>query len=576
MDQPPPARFAWVRKADGRLVQFEADKISRDLFAAGESLGKPDAFLARELTDSILHFLEAEVPDPTPSTAQIADLVVKVVRELGQPELALAFAKGGTVKDDHGGGAALLGSRAAPPSGKTGVPPANVTKWVEDGLAAMELVWQAARQALREYSLREVFARDLVAAQSEQLLTLGGLDAPLELSGWSMATVPAGDSVLDMIEEARSVAGEYLAFDGPEYVLASRAANPQAATDYAHAVKLSVRQMHLHAVINLHCSVPPSQLGELAMGPLFEAFHTAAEPCVLHDLATALLDEFLQVGSPRSSIRVDWHLGKNDFTPAGHSGLLRLAKRVLDGSPLAFVFDRPRRGIALAEGLDRHHPASLLTVFLDLPRLIEQSAPELDETLFLKKLGSLARLALSAAKQKREFLRGHAHGRPLLAGGFLLDRARLTVVPVGLETAAQMLLGRGLCSGGSAPEFARQVVQRLSDVLREDGRTCLMDTCVDSAPELQGQPAASPPRSVPGLTAWDVTATAKSQLRAASVLHSVADTGTASILLPDDALPGPEELADLLSYAWKQTEVVRVRFLRLAGPANPLPAPWEQ
>jgi hypothetical protein len=113
-------------------------------------------------------------------------------------------------------------------------------------------------------------------------------------------------------------------------------------------------------------------------------------------------------------------------------------------------------------------------------------------------------------------------------------------------------------------------------VLREDGRTCLMDTCVDSAPELQGQPAASPPRSVPGLTAWDTTATAKSQLRAASILHSVADTGTASILLPDEALPGPEELADLLSYAWKQTEVVRVRFLRLAGPANPLPVPWEQ
>ena len=39
-----PLRFAWVRKRDGRLVPFEADKISRALFAASESVGRPDAF----------------------------------------------------------------------------------------------------------------------------------------------------------------------------------------------------------------------------------------------------------------------------------------------------------------------------------------------------------------------------------------------------------------------------------------------------------------------------------------------------------------------------------------------------
>ena len=40
---------AWVQKRDGRLEPFDADKISRALFAASESLGRPDAFLAREL-----------------------------------------------------------------------------------------------------------------------------------------------------------------------------------------------------------------------------------------------------------------------------------------------------------------------------------------------------------------------------------------------------------------------------------------------------------------------------------------------------------------------------------------------
>src|SRR5205807_5391990 len=89
---------AWVYKRDGRLVPFEADKISRSLFAATESLGQPDAFLARELTDGVVHFLTTEAEGSTPSTAQIGELVVKVVRELGQPSLAEAFAKHGRQK----------------------------------------------------------------------------------------------------------------------------------------------------------------------------------------------------------------------------------------------------------------------------------------------------------------------------------------------------------------------------------------------------------------------------------------------------------------------------------------------
>ena len=47
-----PAPPAWVYKRDGRLVPFEPDKISRALFATSESLGRPDAFLARELAEN--------------------------------------------------------------------------------------------------------------------------------------------------------------------------------------------------------------------------------------------------------------------------------------------------------------------------------------------------------------------------------------------------------------------------------------------------------------------------------------------------------------------------------------------
>src|SRR5580765_2014673 len=81
----------WVRDRNGRVVPFDADHISQSLFAATEKLGRPDAFLARELTDGVVHFLAEETRDLPPSTDELPELVAKVVRELGQPLLAQCF-----------------------------------------------------------------------------------------------------------------------------------------------------------------------------------------------------------------------------------------------------------------------------------------------------------------------------------------------------------------------------------------------------------------------------------------------------------------------------------------------------
>ena len=52
MNEPlPPPAPAWVRKRDGRVVPFEADKISRALFAVTESLGRPDALTDPRFVD---------------------------------------------------------------------------------------------------------------------------------------------------------------------------------------------------------------------------------------------------------------------------------------------------------------------------------------------------------------------------------------------------------------------------------------------------------------------------------------------------------------------------------------------
>ena len=84
-----PAPPTWVRKRDGRTVPFEADRISRALFAAGESCGRPDAFLARELADAVVHLLADESDGKVPTTEQVREVVdvVRAARD-GRAEVA--------------------------------------------------------------------------------------------------------------------------------------------------------------------------------------------------------------------------------------------------------------------------------------------------------------------------------------------------------------------------------------------------------------------------------------------------------------------------------------------------------
>jgi hypothetical protein len=605
--------FAWVRKRDGRLVPFEADRISRALFAAGESVGQPDAFTARELTDSILHFLCADTPGTTPSTAQIADLVVKVVRELGQPRLAKAFAEAQTRKAESGkqaeedqrqsrtwrvtteGWGAATGFQSVPSAG-SGATPVQMARWIQDLASPADVAWRTASTCLREYTLQEIYARDLVAAHADGLLTLTGLDAPLELAAQVLGNSGTSDmDLVESIEQARGLAGEYVALDGPEYLLADSGVVEQRAGRFIRELAIGLRITHLQAVINLNSALSPPWAEAMAAGPLFQGHHQCPESKQTALVLDQLIESLLRPGALGSAVRVDWHLGERDFVAENAAPLLRLARRALEGAPRAFVFDRPRRPVALAEGLDRQHPAVLLTVGLHLPRLIEQSGPGIDPPRFLRKLGSLARLALSAASQKRSFLRRQIHGRPNINRGFLFDRARLVVVPIGLGHAVHTLLGHRPCATASARELARQVVKSLKSVLQTDGQANLLDTCVDSAlgnrlkPLEQssteprgGWPPWSvsdsrwpPAQEVAGLTPWDPQATIKDQLQSASSLHEIAGMGTVALVVTEDRPLAPEELAQLLRYAWLQTETVRIRLLRKMPQQRQLTAPWE-
>jgi hypothetical protein len=554
---------AWVYKRDGRQVPFEADKISRSLFAAGESLGQANAFLARELTDGILHFLAVECEGAVPTTAQIADLVTKVVRELGQPALAQAFADG----------ARLRLVRQETDEGEEPVPENIQATYRYSPLEPLTAILAGCR---RDFTLRTVFTRDLAAAHADGLLTLTGLESPLELASCvlGLPDLPWEPGLLlQALEQVRTLAGRFIALDGPEYLLAQDHSFLDAARRCARELAGGLRLSGLGAVVNLNGSAPPRWGDELAAGPLFADQRPTWDGQRLDAIRDVLLEQLLPAEA--AHVRVDWHLGEGDFPPdpseLHRERLTRLVRRALETPSLTFVFDRPRRPLALAEGLDRRHAAVLLSVGLNLPALAQMPGVRGNPEVFLQKLGSLARLALSAAVQKRDFLRRYTAGRAALGQGFLLDRARLVVVPIGLEAAVSVLLGRGLCEGKAAAELGRRIVQRLREVLRQDGQTGYLDSCLEgmglgSFWVNETTPVAlslAAPPAVAGLTPWDENATPRNQLRAAGLLHAAAEIGTAGVLLSPQRPPSAEAVLELLRFAWQQTDVVRLRLLRV-------------
>jgi hypothetical protein len=558
-DSSSPGSPAWVHKRDGQLVPFDADKISRALFAAGESLGRPDAFLARELADGVVHFLTQESEGATPTTEQIAEVVIKVVRELGQPALAETFARFGQ-------------ERARSTTRRQGEETASSSEVVlrfHRGRPLSEVL----PSCVREYTLQTVFTRDLVSAQSSGLVMLTGLETPAELASCVLGPpFDVGAGLVADLEELRRFVGRFVVLDGPEHFLAAQV-EPNVGA-YVRDLLMGLRLTGLQGIINLNSATPPSWAGELAEGPLFAAQQRAPQSEPLHALADELAKELLHpapVVRIAGKVRIDWHLGEGDFTtgPAGRERVRQMARLALDGAPLAFVFDRPRRPVALAEGIDRQHPAVLLTVGLHLPRLALQPGIEGDAAKFLSKLGSLARLALSAGVQKREYLRRLERSRPrpsadapALTSGFLLDRARLLVAPVGLDRVVQSFVHKGLSAGGSAVDFGKQIVQRLRDVLRQDGRNVHLDTCLDGPFSFHLGDDWLATEDVAGLTAWDAAASLKSQLRAAGVLHGLAEHGTLALFLPQNETLAPEQIIDWLHTAWQQTDVVRLRLIR--------------
>ncbi|MDD3181116.1 MAG: ribonucleoside triphosphate reductase [Opitutaceae bacterium] len=80
-----------IRKRDGRLVHFDATRITHSLARAGAATGEFDQDMARRLTIRVVNLLLATVSDPVPSVEQVQDMVEEVLLDSPFRRTARAF-----------------------------------------------------------------------------------------------------------------------------------------------------------------------------------------------------------------------------------------------------------------------------------------------------------------------------------------------------------------------------------------------------------------------------------------------------------------------------------------------------
>ncbi len=81
-----------IRKRDGRVVEFNPDKIAEAIWKAAKSVGGRDRALSVKLAEQVGEALEKQLqPDEVPTVEQVQDLVEKTLIEKGHARTAKAY-----------------------------------------------------------------------------------------------------------------------------------------------------------------------------------------------------------------------------------------------------------------------------------------------------------------------------------------------------------------------------------------------------------------------------------------------------------------------------------------------------
>lgn len=80
-----------IKKRDGRIVDFDQEKITNAIFKAAQAVGGKDRSTAERLSDQVVDILEKKFAGKIPTVEEIQDIVEKVLVENGHYKTAKAY-----------------------------------------------------------------------------------------------------------------------------------------------------------------------------------------------------------------------------------------------------------------------------------------------------------------------------------------------------------------------------------------------------------------------------------------------------------------------------------------------------
>ena len=87
----PDKNFYWICKRDGRIVEFETEKIASAIFKAAKAVGGEDQELAKELAAAVVRYLAQGDTPEIPTVEEVQDAVEKMLIERGHAKTAKAY-----------------------------------------------------------------------------------------------------------------------------------------------------------------------------------------------------------------------------------------------------------------------------------------------------------------------------------------------------------------------------------------------------------------------------------------------------------------------------------------------------
>ena len=479
-----------------------------------------------------------------------------MVRELGHPELARQYETG---REQH----------SEPPPAAALQEFKKQNRWIARTVTELlsrtdvHVADLEAEQISTLLQLSKIYSSDILAAQHEGLIRLGNLRSASRIEA---ALAPHQSDPLELLKllaDYRQAAGDTIIFDSPDLQLWTEGKQQSHAwRPWLQTLSLGLGDQGRQAILNLNRRAGTGGKKRDSYRSLFG------------DATDEVFDQgfgsfqawFAQeaVAQPGDALHIHWHLTDHDFGREYDQVLHALARLAIDGRPITFVFERSRHISRLAFGLAAGQHAILLTIGLGLRNLVRMMGTPVTPERFLTKLASLVRLALSAATQKRTWLRPRKGASVILDQAFYLENARVVLTPLDLDAVVAELTGERCCGrSGAGLSLGGDILDCLRHAATEDARALLLNAAVDSplredfGSEARFQKETEDRRA--GITTWENQAPILRQISASASLQEAARGGTALIRCQDGTRPTVDEFVEALRFAWEKTGVLALR-----------------